>query len=281
MDLTEKAMLVRLSVSQWTARKLDKRVTREVARQHQTSEDAGNYRKALLAKEDLKAIQKTVGAARAFHYEQSLPWQDDGARLLPSANFLSYSQKMREYETEFQSAVADFLSRYPSMVHDARSHLNGLFDEKDYPTQSQVAEKFAFAVQVDPMPNATDFRVVLSAEEVERIQRDIETRTQAATAEAMKDLWRRLHDAVAHMAEKLSATDAIYRDSLVGNLTELVGLLPRLNLTDDPDLEAMRQEVEQKLCQYHPQDLRENKFERRKAADDAKQILDAMAGYMG
>ena len=40
-SLTDKAMLARLSITQWTARKLDKRVTEEVRVHHGASADAG------------------------------------------------------------------------------------------------------------------------------------------------------------------------------------------------------------------------------------------------
>ena len=58
-------------------------------------------------------------------------------------------------------------------------------------------------------------------------------------------------------------------------------LLPRLNITDDPDLEAMRREIESAVCNYEPSDLRENKEIRKDAAKEASDILEKMAEYMG
>ncbi len=42
------AMLVQLSISQWTARKLDKKVSAEVADAKRAAKGAGNYNKKLL-----------------------------------------------------------------------------------------------------------------------------------------------------------------------------------------------------------------------------------------
>jgi len=39
MNLNDRALLVQLSISQWTARKFDKRVTRDVASSHGTTID--------------------------------------------------------------------------------------------------------------------------------------------------------------------------------------------------------------------------------------------------
>jgi len=53
MNLNDRALLVQLSISQWTARKFDKRVTRDVASSHGTTIDVGRYNKVLLPMNDL------------------------------------------------------------------------------------------------------------------------------------------------------------------------------------------------------------------------------------
>ena len=78
----------------------------------------------------------------------------------------------------------------------------------------------------------------------------------------------------------MSDPEAIFRDSLVVNIAKMTELLPRLNLHDDPQLEAMRRQIEASLCQYSPAQLRCDKDIRRQAASEAQQILDSMAGYV-
>lgn len=280
-DLSKKAMLVRLSISQWTARKYDKKVSQEVADKHHIYLDAGRYSKVLIAREEIKKIEKTANEARTFHYENTLPWRDDGARILPASNFDTYSQKMRELRSKFEHAVTLFCDNYPDLIQDARIKLNSLFNPSDYPAVNGVRRKFDFQVTIDPMPDAADFRVTLRDEDIQEIQQDIAKRMKHVQAEAMKDLWHRLHKVVSHMADRLSKTDAVFRNSLVGNLTELVNLLPRLNLAGDVELEAMRKQVEEKLCQHDAQTLRESPKIRQETADNAHSILDAMSGYMG
>ena len=47
------------------------------------------------------------------------------------------------------------------------------------------------------------------------------------------------------MAEKLADPKAVFRDTLVENTKEVCSILSRLNFADDPDLETMRQQVEE------------------------------------
>ena len=109
----------------------------------------------------------------------------------------------------------------------------------------------------------------------------MESRVKDREAEAMKDLFVRLNTVIEHFAEKLSDKEAIFRDSLVENVIELVNLLPKLNVVGDADLESLRKETQKKLCAYEPDTLRKDAKVRDKAAGDAKAILDKMAGYVG
>jgi hypothetical protein len=82
------------------------------------------------------------------------------------------------------------------------------------------------------------------------------------------------------MAEKLADPKAIFRDSMLENTREICALLPRLNFTDDPNLEAMRQQVEASLLK-HPEALRNDPDLRHDTAVEAKKIMDAMGAFMG
>jgi hypothetical protein len=127
---------------------------------------------------------------------------------------------------------------------------------------------------------STDFRVQLSNDELEHIRGDLETRLASAQQTAVREVWDRLFDKVKHIADKLADPSAIFRDSLVENAREMCALLPRLNFTDDPNLEAMRAEVEAKLIGHHPDALRNNLDLRQDAALEAKAIMDKMSVFM-
>jgi hypothetical protein len=280
-DLTEKAMLVKLSVTKWSARKHDKKVSKEVAANYGTAEDRGRYNKILIAQEHLKAISQAENAARTFHYQQTLPWKDDGARILPSANYLGYTAEIRKLKADFEKEVAAFLDLYSALVSQARYELNGLFNQADYPDPGKIGTKFTFEMEVDPLPAAEDFRVTLQGDEVNRIKSEIAARLEAAQQAAVNDLYTRLHGAIRHMQEKLADKEGIFRDSLVINIRELCELIPRLNFTGDSRLEELRAQAEKDLAAYDPEDLRKNQFARQETADAAADLLAKMAGYTG
>ena len=81
------AMLVDLQISLYSGRKQDKATQAEVtASKGAKSAKAASVYKSLFAEcQELDAITKFQARARAEHYKLTKPWNDYGARLLPTA----------------------------------------------------------------------------------------------------------------------------------------------------------------------------------------------------
>ena len=280
MNLNDRALLVQLSVSQWTARKYDKKATKEVADANGTTTAAGRYNKSLLPMNDLlDNIHKKTTHIRQRYYDNTLPWGIDGTQMLPTSNYLQFMADFRKERDEWNILVRNFVDHYDTLKEDAKRILGGLYDPADYPSAVDIRQKFHMDMAVFPVPSA-DFRVSIASDELTRIQQDVERRVAEAQTNAMKDVWQRLFDRVKHMAEKLADPKAIFRDSMVENAREICALLPRLNFTDDPNLEALRQQVEASLIK-HPEALRNDPDLRRDTAAEAKAIMDKMSVFMG
>ena len=278
--LSDRALLVALNISVWTARKYDKKSTAELAIKHGTADGMARVNKSLLAKDcTLDLVGKKAGSVRTFYYENTLPWAVDGSRILPSANYMAFAQEMRQRIAEWEQLRDRFIGEYPSLREDAKRLLNGLYDDADYPSPDQVAKKFGADVSFYPIPAKTDFRRTMLNEEAAELERQIEDNYKRVTAKAMGDLWQRLYDVVERAVERLSKPENVFRDSLVENAKELCGLLPRLNIADDPRLERMRQEVESTLCRHHPDTLRTAPDIREDVASKLADIMGAMYDF--
>lgn len=281
MNLSDRALLVQLSISQWTARKYDKKATQEVASAFNTAKDAGRYNKSLLPMNDyLDRVHKKTTFIREKFYKNTLPWGIEGTMMLPTSNYLQFMTDFRKEKNEWQYLVDQFVGNYDQLREDAKRVLGGLYNDADYPTLTDVSQKFKIDMAVFPVP-ATDFRCAIASDELTRIQQDVEKRVADAQATAMKEVWTRLYDRVKHMAEKLADPKAIFRDTLVENLQEQCSMLSRLNFMDDPNLETLRQQVEGTLASHHPDALRNDPDLRRDTAAEAKAIMDKMSVFMG
>jgi len=168
-SIAERAMLVRLNLSAWTARKHDRRISEEVASQHGAACDAGRYNKQLVAKERLDKIGKIRGAAYSAHCKLTLPWSDEGYRVLLTQHYFDYTTEIAQCRNEYETAVRDFLSDWPEIVAEAQARLGGMYDPADYPTD--IASRFAFQTGIRPIPTGADFRVKLDDDAIAAVQR--------------------------------------------------------------------------------------------------------------
>jgi hypothetical protein len=276
--ISSSAMLVDLSLSVWTGRKLDKTVSAEVDISKGAKGRAGNYHKNLLAgSEKLAEIGKLSSSIRNWSYSQTSPWSDAGTRLLPSTLFFDYKSKLSEYEKMFSDKVTEFLAEYDVLVSKAAFQLGDLFNREDYPEVGKVASKFGMFYTFSPVPEAGDFRVDIGNAGMSELREQYQSAYKSRIEASMKDTWERLHDALSKMAERFdydgSGTKKIFRDSLIENAQELVGLLKHLNLTGDLQLEAMRKELEGRLLGVTAEDFREDHALRVSTKDAVNEML--------
>jgi hypothetical protein len=193
---------------------------------------------------------------------------------------------MRGLSNRFSAAVDDLARQFRTLVVQAKTRLGGLFRESDYPTPDELRAKFSFDTKVLPLPDAGDFRVALGDEEKDRIKRQITAAMEASLQVGTRELWFRLYEAVQHLADRLTAYKVTgegiehpFRDTVVSNLVRLVDVLPKLNITNDPELERMAEQVKNSLL-VDPNSLRRSESVRVETAKAATAIAQHMAGYM-
>src|SRR5438477_5085213 len=124
-----RALLVWLTISTWSARKYDRKISAETNARYNASSDAGRYNKMLLPGDakSYKAIVSLAGSIRMQHYSNTLAWSDEGWRLLPVDNYIAYTRWYRDRQSELSQALSAFMLDYPQMRDDARTLLNGLW----------------------------------------------------------------------------------------------------------------------------------------------------------
>lgn len=288
--LASRAMLAGLHISTWGNRKFDRRVSEDVETQHEAEKGVGSYNKRLLAKEALKEIGGAVAEARDLFYKSTLPWTDAGLRILPSAMYFALVADMRKCKARFERGVDALVTDYAQHVAEARKRLGKLFSETDYPPVPKLRSRYSFEIAFSPLPAGADFRADLPAEVIADIRQDIESRTARAFEDAVTDLWTRLYEGVEHVRDRLKAFHVDeegkvhhpFRDGMFLHLRELCEMLPRLNVTGDAKLEAMRLRLVESLASaaLDPQELRYNPIERDAALKAADDILSSMEGFV-
>ena len=277
------AMLVEFNASVWTARKLDKTTTNEVvASKNAGAKDAARVNKHLLAgRTELDIIQQAVGRARQFVYDNTAPWSDSGLRLLPTVNFMKFTERMNDFEEEMEALVKSFVAIYPTLITAQALALGDMFKRDDYPTANEIMTKFSFRVNYMPVPSSGDFRVDVGNQAQAELKARLESLTQERIDSAMADVRERLVTHLKRMSDRLT-TDYVggeakqrrFHDTLVDGALELCDLTKSLNVTNDMALEGARSQLEQLLVGVSPTDLRKNEAIRQDVKKNVDAILD-------
>ena len=277
------AMLVEFNASVWTARKLDKTTTSEVvASKNAGAKDAARVNKHLLAgRTELDIIQQAVGRARQFVYDNTAPWSDSGLRLLPTINFMKFTERMNDFEEEMETLVKAFVVIYPTLITAQALALGDMFKRDDYPSANEMMTKFSFRVNYMPVPSSGDFRVDVGNQAQAELKARLESLTQERIDSAMADVRERLSTHLKRMSDRLT-TDYVggeakqrrFHDTLVDGALELCDLTKSLNVTNDVTLEEARKQLEQLLVGVTPADLRKNEAIRQDVKKNVDAILD-------
>lgn len=280
IKISERCMLANLRISQWHARRYDKKATDEVLAKHTASANAGRFHKLLLPvdSDSHKAIVTIAGQMRTCYYFWTLPWCDDGQRILPAAAYMPFTATMAQLAGQFDDAVNAFCTVYPRLVQEARQALNGLYNEMDYPSAERLRQLYSSKVSFAPLPAAEDFRCNLDDASVAAIQAAIEHDVKQAVETAQKDAVTRLREALERMSERLNQPEAIFRDTLFTNLLELCAVLPALNITGDPQLKLAVDLTVANVLPVAPETCRVNKVAREQAASECDAIIERMKG---
>lgn len=282
--LASSAMLVELNISNWSGRKKDNRASADVTSQNYAATGVANVNKKLLADNaDLKAIQTHVTAMRNMHAAMTMPWSNSGLRLLPTAQYFKYTGAMSDMENKFWDLVNAFLINYHDAVIDVQMLLGDLFSRDDYPTAEELQRKYRVHINYMPLPDAGDFRVDISNEALREVKEQYADFYTTQYNTAMNDVWTRLHKALTNMSERLdygSKEDKkVFRDSLVGNVNDMVELLRVCNVTSSPQMAQMADKLEEAMAGVTPDGLREDdtfRAETKRAVDDAIKSLPSL-----
>jgi hypothetical protein len=279
-NIASRAMLVSLKIGQWTARKLDKSATQEVTVNHAAASDAGRFNKQIIDKNSLLPMVQIVGAARRFFYQHTLPWSDNGDRVLSSLNYFTVMDRLRELKVEFKNAVDVFCRDYDMHRDRAKLRLNSLFNEADYPQSWEIREKFYMDFTVMPLPVAGDFRVEMGDDVVDEVRQEIEASLNSRVQGMVESVWTELVGTVSHLRDRLQS-DGKLVDSALDNIVDLLDRLPGLNITNDAGIDTMRSEIRKLTNGLEMKDIKKDDALRTSVIDKTNEILRQMQGLCG
>lgn len=286
-NLRDRAIISELHIGKWEPFKRDSRISDKIAEEHHATKRATIVRKNLFppfkdATNTLQycfpALQRTLNELNSFyvwHAEHTLLWDGHGQRLL-AADFAEEHRAKRDAVIEkLPSMKDDMRAGYLAAIMQAEEKLNGMFRQNDYPGVEELCARFYVRGDYHFVPTE-HIDSKLPSNIAAMLNSQVHGRIQASLNAALGDAWERMYATVKNLQSKLASPNAIFRDSLVGNVKECCELLAKLNVTGNEELEAMRKQVLSNCAGYDPERIRDNATLRAEVASNAGVLLETM-----
>ena len=278
MGIARRTLVVNVTVSQWSGRKLDKAASDEVAASKGSKAGRARLNKLLIRKEALTPVQAAARAIRDYVAENSVPWGDGGERAILAANYLDFTQRLGELIREFKVEANQLADEYTKEGERARFELNALFNPDDYPSEDYVRKAFDVKVGVRPMVTGENLIVDdLDESMLADIRQQVEQDLAETESDAMKGVWQSIIGMVEEMRDRMAAEKPRFRRALIDNFVDLTERLSRLNVAGDPELDRLREELRRSLTGYSADELRKDADTRKEFVTEADRIL---AGFV-
>ena len=157
VSLATSSMLVSVDVNVWTATKQDRGISDEVTTMKKAEMGTAKVTKYLFAKNPKHhRIVKLRQLILKWLKQSTYRW-NNAQDLLPTVDLEKFKQDYDKYESEFNTAVEDFLDNYQTLVSDEAFKQGDMFDENDYPSVEELRKKFNMRLYVSEVPSH-DFR---------------------------------------------------------------------------------------------------------------------------
>lgn len=224
--------------------------------------------------EQLLEVRKAVSKARAFHRDHT--FQGIGpTRIIVTGEQEIYETGMTKHLEAIRAACNRFIESYPAHIARERELKQDSFREDDYPPVGKLSELFRTEFLIMPMPEPGDFIKSVAGDAAERLKHDYQAALAAVEQDVRQQVLGKMLKLIAETAESLASDGPIVdnenKKGPLAKLREYLERVPQLNITNDPEINKLVSECNDKL-NVSTEALRQSEFYRKKTAQDALNI---------
>ena len=268
IDISASAKLVELSIGLPSGRKKDVKQAEELNAKNNSDHVHNVTKSTLKGSVVLENAIKHGAQIRAEHTRMTLTYNNSGLRLVTNAMLVDYLAYMNDAEQEQSEYRDKFLSEYPDIIANAPTVMGAAYKAEDYPSYGVMADKFRWSLEFYPVPTSGHFPTDIANEMIAKFQADDDARIQRA----MGDVYGRMSKLITRLSDQLEPDKKVY-NSLIEGARELCDNIKSMNLTGDPQLEGIRQELQKAMLGVDAVDIRSDDAYRKDVKTKVDDIL--------
>jgi hypothetical protein len=258
VNLAEHCVLVRHTNRCFKPSHVDKGETHSVISRNQAASTAATVLVKPLDKSFYGPIYNHQQRITKFIEFHTVPW-GNGNHLLPVVRLEEFTDGIRKLLDELQEVREKQLLLYPDIVANApRDRMGALFNPKHYPPLEEVRKKYETVVTYSPVPTKDDFRLDITAEQLQMLQTQHEEEVAEVYRKVEQALFTRLAKGLGDCAKALHPDTLRIHDSVFGTLQELIASEPDLNLCGSEEIKRRYREAKAVLLTRTVDNLRDD-----------------------
>lgn len=269
------AILIRCTINSFSPNKLDEGATNKV--RTETSSKTAAVVKRLFGKGSLceEVLTKQTKIRNIFN-SMTAPWDERSFRAVSADKFMTVLDTMRKEVYAHDALAEQFYAKYPDLVKEDVIRQGTLYNPKDYPSLEDITGRFKVTLSYNPMPTEGDFRVEMDPEMLETFRKEQQEKLQAGVQES----YDKIVGALKHLRTTLDGYGPGKRlfKSTVGNLVEIAEALPGLNISGDPKLDELAEQIKAQFSGVDVDILKDNPTMREDVSRRTTSILDTIEG---
>ena len=266
MALHESALLVQLAISQYYNQVLDDGTAKKYAAAEGVNTDTMGVKflRGVMPKGALSEVTAVLKALRTYHYTVTMPWSDGNQRLLPSAEYFKYVQRVNEYQARLGRALEHVVLNLDVYRNQARA-AGAKFVDEEFPTAEHLRGRFQVRITFHQIPSVGDFRLKQIDGDIERVKDQLRlAMADQVRGSAQKHLVT-LYGRLSFMVMRLKDPQAKIFSSVLDSLRSTAELGKSLEGVA-PDLGTYSTDTLNVLDKFTTDDLRNDDGKRAEAA---------------
>ena len=258
-------------------------VEEKIREDYKAKKDAGKYNLPTY-KDHIQPVTSIHSAMRADFKQKTSDWNGKGGeRLIPNVLLDKITSFIDEMSIESQRVLEEQLSTYDEYKDRARDELGDLFREEDWPTADAIRKRHSIVFRQGIVPDPDqDVRAGVSPDQKERIKNSVKKQIAENVKTAKEDLAKQMSETVKKVRDGLKnykgTKESSFRNSLIGNVRDMSTIVSQLN-PNDKEIEDTIIDIMNTLSVLDPEDLRQDDVKRKKAVEDANNILNNIGSF--
>jgi hypothetical protein len=207
----------------------------------------------------------------------TLPYPQDGVRLIKQADVIAFEDKMREFRERLAAAAANLQLEYETIKNASREKLGELYNPSDYPATLEGVFDVRWEYPPVEPPN---YLMTFNPELYEQEQQRIQQRFESAVVMAENAFAEQLQEMVEHLIERLTddpgGDKKVFRNAAVENFKDFYENFRRMNVRSNAQLEGLIQQANDLVSGVDVKELRANKNLRQDLSQQMSQVKTAL-----